>query len=116
MNNNDTTTCEYDNGRVCGKTATVIIYAKGFGAPSCNRHRVATANMVATKYGEAHKIELPREMNMYTHRAEVEGGEDREFVSAVAAIRYANEFEFAKVVQLATGDVVHQTFALAMRG
>lgn len=53
-------TCEYDNGRVCGKTATVLISAKGFAAPSCNRHRVATANMVAEKVGTPTAIELPR--------------------------------------------------------
>lgn len=110
------TTCEYNNGRICGKDATVMIGSNGHGAASCNRHRVATANKLAATYGDAGMVfvELPRPMAMNSHRVEVVGAPDqaREFWGEAAATMYANGFEFAEVVRIADDTVVHQTFAL----
>lgn len=53
--------CEYNNGRQCPKKATVIFVNNQIKAAACNGHRVATANMAASKGRSAiYKTELAR--------------------------------------------------------
>lgn len=65
MPNTERVTCSYENGRVCGKTATVVYTdtdPAGRTWTSCNGHRIATANMVAELFPNvvATRVELPR--------------------------------------------------------